>query len=179
MSTRNPNPPEPINPDTSKGDDELKQFKFTLAMRQAIDEAIFAICREEKADRDPVSFRAEVIGMRKAEMNAILARAIERGEVRADVPVELVRELGQSVLWHRLLISGDPITDDVVIQLVGFDLPRSSCSVRSGSRYSNCPTSSMLCLTHACAFSAENRRCSTQLIGDNTAERTPRSITVT
>ncbi len=28
------------------------------------------------------------------------------------VPVEIARELGQSVLWHRLLITGDPITDD-------------------------------------------------------------------
>ncbi|PRC44253.1 TetR family transcriptional regulator [Mycobacterium sp. ITM-2017-0098] len=64
------------------------------------------------------TFRSEVIGMRKDEMNAILARAVERGEVRADVPVDLVRELGQSVLWHRLLISGDPIDDDVVTRLV-------------------------------------------------------------
>ncbi|HYJ57380.1 MAG TPA: TetR-like C-terminal domain-containing protein, partial [Mycobacterium sp.] len=59
-----------------------------------------------------------VIGWRKDEMNALLARGIERGEVRPDVPVEVVRELGQSVLWHRLLITGDPITDALVVQLV-------------------------------------------------------------
>lgn len=64
------------------------------------------------------TFRTEVIGMRKREMDAIIARAVDRGEVRADVPVDLVRELGQSVLWHRLLISGDPIDDDVVTRLV-------------------------------------------------------------
>lgn len=64
------------------------------------------------------TFRTDVIGMRNKEMNALLARGIERGDVRADVPVELVRELGQSVLWHRLLITGDPIEDDVVTQLV-------------------------------------------------------------
>lgn len=64
------------------------------------------------------TFRTDVIGMRKEEMNAIIARAIERGEVRTDLPVDLVRELGQSVLWHRLLISGDPINDDVVTRLV-------------------------------------------------------------
>ena len=49
---------------------------------------------------------------------ALLARGIERGDVRPDVPVEIARELGQSVLWHRLLITGDPITDDLVVQLV-------------------------------------------------------------
>lgn len=64
------------------------------------------------------TFRTDVLGMRKDQMTAILARAIERGEVRADVPVDLVRELGQSVLWHRLLISGDAIDDDVVTRLV-------------------------------------------------------------
>lgn len=64
------------------------------------------------------TFRTDVIGMRKAEMNALLARGIERGEVRADVPVEIVRELGQSVLWHRLLVTGDPITDELVVRLV-------------------------------------------------------------
>lgn len=64
------------------------------------------------------TFRTDVIGWRKEEMNALLARGIERGEVRPDVPVEVVRELGQSVLWHRLLITGDPITDELVVQLV-------------------------------------------------------------
>lgn len=64
------------------------------------------------------TFRADVIGMRKDEMTAIITRGIERGDVRADVPVDLVRELGQSVLWHRLLITGDPITEDLVTQLV-------------------------------------------------------------
>ena len=51
-------------------------------------------------------------------MAALLERGITRGEVRADVPVEIARELAQSVLWHRLLITGDPITDDLVVQLV-------------------------------------------------------------
>ena len=48
----------------------------------------------------------------------MLARGIERGDVRADVPVEISRELGQSVLWHRLLVTGDPITDDLIVTLV-------------------------------------------------------------
>ncbi|MDZ4270079.1 MAG: TetR-like C-terminal domain-containing protein, partial [Mycobacterium sp.] len=64
------------------------------------------------------TFQSDVIGSRKVEMNALIARGIRRGEVRSDVPVEIVRELGQSVLWHRLLISGDPITDELVVQLV-------------------------------------------------------------
>ncbi|MGX9791403.1 TetR/AcrR family transcriptional regulator [Mycobacterium sp. MMS18-G62] len=64
------------------------------------------------------AFREDVIGWRKKEMAALLSRGIARGDVRADVPVEIARELGQSVLWHRLLITADPIDDDLVIQLV-------------------------------------------------------------
>ena len=48
----------------------------------------------------------------------MLARGIERGDVRADVAVEIAREIGPGVLWHRLLITGDPITDDLIVQLV-------------------------------------------------------------
>jgi hypothetical protein len=51
-------------------------------------------------------------------MAELLRRGIERGDVRGDVPVAIARELGQSVLWHRLLITGDPITDDLVVTLV-------------------------------------------------------------
>ncbi|WP_369138666.1 TetR/AcrR family transcriptional regulator [Modestobacter versicolor] len=64
------------------------------------------------------AFRDGVIGWRKAEMAALIRRGIDRGEVRPDVPVEIARELGQSVLWHRFLVTGDPITDDVVRQVV-------------------------------------------------------------
>lgn len=73
------------------------------------------------AAHDPelmAAFQRDVIGWRKKEMAALLQRGIERGDVRADVPVEIARELGQSVLWHRLLVTGDPIDDDLVVQLV-------------------------------------------------------------
>lgn len=73
------------------------------------------------AAHDPeltAAFQNDVIGWRKREMAALLSRGIARGDVRSDVPIEIARELGQSVLWHRLLITGDPITDDLVVQLV-------------------------------------------------------------
>jgi AcrR family transcriptional regulator len=81
--------------------------------------AIQAITAAMAQDPDlAAAFRNDVIGWRKVEMAALLSRGIARGDVRADVPIEIARELGQSVLWHRLLITGDPITDDLVVQLV-------------------------------------------------------------
>ncbi|BCI53102.1 TetR family transcriptional regulator [Mycolicibacterium litorale] len=73
------------------------------------------------AAHDPeltAALRDDVIGWRKREMAALLQRGIDRGDVRPDVPVDIARELGQSVLWHRLLITGDPITDELVVALV-------------------------------------------------------------
>jgi AcrR family transcriptional regulator len=64
------------------------------------------------------TFRTDVMGWRKREMAELLARGVARGDVRADVPVEIARELGQSVLWHRLLVTGDPINDELIVQLV-------------------------------------------------------------
>lgn len=77
------------------------------------------------------AFRTDVIGWRKKEMADLLSRGVARGDVRADVPVELARELGQSVLWHRLLVTGDPIDDELLVQivdqvLVPFVTPRQS-----------------------------------------------------
>lgn len=60
----------------------------------------------------------DLIGYRKAQMAELLGRGVERGDVREDVPVHIARELGQSVLWHRLLVSGDPIDDALVVELV-------------------------------------------------------------
>lgn len=64
------------------------------------------------------AFRAEVIGWRKEEMTALISRGIERGQVRPDIAFDVIRELGQSVLWHRLLVTGDPIDDDLAVRLV-------------------------------------------------------------
>jgi Tetracyclin repressor-like, C-terminal domain len=66
----------------------------------------------------PTPFRAGVIGWRKEAMAETLGRGIARGEVRPDVPVDIARELGQAVLWHRFLVTGDPITDELVEHIV-------------------------------------------------------------
>lgn len=88
---------------------------FTGADAPVLRAAVAATAQDPELSE---AFRNDVIGWRKKEMAALLSRGIERGDVRADVPVEIARELGQSVLWHRLLITGDPITDELVVQLV-------------------------------------------------------------
>ncbi|MCD2443273.1 TetR/AcrR family transcriptional regulator [Agromyces sp. SYSU K20354] len=70
-------------------------------------------------------FRGGVIAWRRDAMREIYRRAAARGEIDANLEVDLVSELGQAVLWHRLLITGDPVDeafidrvlDDVVMPL--------------------------------------------------------------
>jgi len=64
------------------------------------------------------AFRTGVMGWRKQAMAEVLERGIARGEVREDVRVDVARELGQAVLWHRFLVTGDPITDELVEHIV-------------------------------------------------------------
>jgi hypothetical protein len=51
-------------------------------------------------------------------MAAVIERGIVRGEVREDVRIDIARELGQAVLWHRFLVTGEPITPDLVEHIV-------------------------------------------------------------
>jgi AcrR family transcriptional regulator len=64
------------------------------------------------------AFRGGVIGWRKKSMSETLERGIARGEVRPDVEVEIARELGQAVLWHRFLVTGDPVTTELIEHVV-------------------------------------------------------------
>jgi len=64
------------------------------------------------------AFRQGVIGWRKAAMAEIIHRGIRRREVRSDICVEVARELGQAVLWHRFLVTGDDITEALVEHIV-------------------------------------------------------------
>jgi AcrR family transcriptional regulator len=64
------------------------------------------------------AFRDGVIGWRKQAMTEVLERGIARGEVHPQVRVDVARELGQAVLWHRFLVTGDPITPELIEHVV-------------------------------------------------------------
>jgi AcrR family transcriptional regulator len=64
------------------------------------------------------AFRDGVIGWRKEAMAETLQRGIARGEVRPDVEFEIARELGQAVLWHRFLVTGDPVTGALIDHVI-------------------------------------------------------------
>src|SRR5206468_12704047 len=54
------------------------------------------------------SFRERIVAFRVSEVRRVVERAVERGEVRPDVDVDLVHELLFGPVYYRLLLSGGP-----------------------------------------------------------------------
>jgi AcrR family transcriptional regulator len=55
------------------------------------------------------AFEERVVAIRIAEADRLLARGIERGDLRADTDVELAHELLFGPVYYRLLLSGAPL----------------------------------------------------------------------
>ncbi len=64
------------------------------------------------------SFRKGVIEPRRARIIETLARGVERGELRADVDLDVVADSMAAVLHHRRLITGQEIDDGLPERLV-------------------------------------------------------------
>jgi AcrR family transcriptional regulator len=69
------------------------------------------------------AFREQVVSMGLAEVRYLLERGIERGEVRSDVDVGLVRELLFGPVNYRLLVTGDTLDAQLAERIVDAILP--------------------------------------------------------
>jgi AcrR family transcriptional regulator len=58
------------------------------------------------------------VAQRRASTKRMLGHAVERGELREGLDLDLVCDLLVSVLFYRFLVSGRPITDAVLDELV-------------------------------------------------------------
>jgi AcrR family transcriptional regulator len=58
--------------------------------------------------------RERFVTARRAAIGRLLVAAAARGEARADLDVDLVIDLLVGPLYYRLLVSGQPLTDDFV-----------------------------------------------------------------
>ena len=69
------------------------------------------------------SFRERVVSYRVSELRRVIERAIERGELRPDVDVELVHELLFGPVYYRLLLSGGRLETGLGERIVDAVLP--------------------------------------------------------
>ena len=63
-------------------------------------------------------FREQVLARRLAAMTGLLARGIERGELRPDLDMEIAIDLLLGPIYYRLLVSGQPLTRAFVDRLI-------------------------------------------------------------
>jgi AcrR family transcriptional regulator len=71
--------------------------------------------------RDPdmaEQFRKQVIRPRRSVVTQILHRAVDRGELPVDLDAELLLDVYAGAIFYRVLVSGEPVTDLLVEQLV-------------------------------------------------------------
>jgi len=64
------------------------------------------------------AFQDRVVALRIAEADRLLARGIERGDLRADTDVELAHELLFGPVYYRLLLSGAPLDEGLAGRVV-------------------------------------------------------------
>jgi AcrR family transcriptional regulator len=69
------------------------------------------------------AFRTQVVAARLAEVRRLLARGVDRGDVRADLDPELVHDLLFGPVYYRLLLSGASLHDTLAEQIVDAILP--------------------------------------------------------
>jgi AcrR family transcriptional regulator len=71
--------------------------------------------------RDPefaAAFRRDVIAPKLAASRAVFERAIERGEIGADIDIDLLAPALAGIVMHRLILVGEAPTRDIVTSVI-------------------------------------------------------------
>jgi AcrR family transcriptional regulator len=69
------------------------------------------------------AFRRRVVSIRVAEVRRLVDRGIARGDLRRDADYELAHELLFGPVYYRLLLSGEPLGEDLAERVVALVLP--------------------------------------------------------
>ncbi len=69
------------------------------------------------------AFRREVIELRRAHLAELVQAAVDRGEVRADLDVDLLQDVLFGPVYYRLLMSGRPLEPSFAEEVVDAALP--------------------------------------------------------
>ncbi len=69
------------------------------------------------------AFRERVVALRVQEVERLLRRGIERGELRADIDIGLTHELLFGAVYYRLFLSGAPLDRNLAERIVDGVLP--------------------------------------------------------
>lgn len=69
------------------------------------------------------NFRTHVVALRLAEVERLIQRGIDRGELHSDVDVTLTHDLLFGPVYYRLFLSGEPLDKNLAVRIVDAVLP--------------------------------------------------------
>ena len=114
-------PPLAELPDTGNlRDDLLALLRRTAAMANSGTGCALR-CLLAEVDREHPFARLlheRVLAPRKLAFRAVLERAADRGQVRADAAGQLVADVGPALVVQRFLAEGPPVPDDYVVSVL-------------------------------------------------------------
>jgi AcrR family transcriptional regulator len=68
-------------------------------------------------------FREQIVSTRLAEVRRLLGLGVKRGALRPDIDATLVHDMLFGPVYYRLLLSGEPLHDDLARDIVDTILP--------------------------------------------------------
>jgi AcrR family transcriptional regulator len=112
-------------PDTGDLRADLASMMQPLIDRLRGDDAklltMFAVERLREPELQE-QFTRSVIGKKREHLQHLVASAVERGDLPADVDVELIAEVPPALIWHHALY-GIPMGDDLLERILNLVLP--------------------------------------------------------
>lgn len=109
-------------PDTGSTAEDLRQHLRGLAhflTREPAGQVMLALIGQAQHDRAIAAvFQQRYLDERRALDRTILERGVARGDVRADVDLDLVIDVLYGPLYHRVLLTGLPVSNEFIDALV-------------------------------------------------------------
>ena len=113
--------PELAFPDTGSAKEDFREQMHNIVklMNSPRGATLASVIGCGQADEELITaFRENWLIPRRKEAKKIFQRAVERGELRADVDPEIAIDVLYSTLFYRLLLKHQPLTDELVDKLV-------------------------------------------------------------
>jgi AcrR family transcriptional regulator len=113
--------PELTFPDTGTASEDFREQmqKIVKLMNSPKGEVLASVIGYGQANEELIAaFRENWLIPRRKDAKKIFQRGVERGELRADVDVEVAIDALYSPLFYRLLLKHQPLTDKLVNELV-------------------------------------------------------------
>lgn len=109
-----------VAPDTGDVRADLTEVLRALVRKFQRDGRIMEAFAAEQGRHPELAeaFRTLFLSERRAAIQAIVQRGVDRGQLPPTTDVELLADVGPAVLWHRFAVTGAPVGDDLPERIV-------------------------------------------------------------